>query len=239
MASDGAVPPGTDPEADGVADGQLNALAHPTRRSVYRCLLVEQRPLSVAEVAAAVGVSANMARRHLAELVAVGLADEADEQPAGRGRPRRLYLGRRDALVGWGRDGAFRTLARLLAELVRDRGDPHEVGYCHAVGAWSDADRSVDRVDRLWFNLVAAGFEPAIPAHQPPGTVVLGRCPVAEVAEVDPDTVCALHRGLMDGILDHPSRGVRLTPGTPREAGCVLRLPEALRPRFARPVETN
>lgn len=207
-------------------EAQLEALASATRRAVYRELLATGRAVAVDEVARSQDITANMARRHLDTLAAAGLVEESVEERRTRGRPRRLYLGRRDALAGWGADGAFVTLAALLAEVHRDDADPYEVGYRFAAAPDGEPDDGgVGPADRLWLSLLVAGFEPCVPEGVA-DTVVLRACPVAAAAEVDPHTVCALHRGLIDGVLGAEVQGVRLVPRPPREAGCLIRLPD-------------
>lgn len=203
-----------------LVERQLEALSSPTRRAAYRLLLDRGGPCTVAEVADRLEITPNMARRHLQVLADADLVDEQTEHRLERGRPRRLYIGRRDALPGWGAEGAIATVARLLAEVNRDGADPYEVAFRAAAEA---GGRAGDAVDRLWLSLLVAGFEPCVPGERA-DQIVLRSCPVHSVAEVDPPTVCTLHRGLIDGLLGHP-HATSLAIRPPRRAGCIVGLP--------------
>jgi hypothetical protein len=52
----------------------------------------------------------------------------------------------------------------------------------------------------------------------------LGRCPFAEVAAADPDTICRLHLGLAEGLTEGLGGLIteRLTVRPARRAGCRL-----------------
>jgi predicted ArsR family transcriptional regulator len=78
---------GVPPQAGGPADGR-------TREAVAR-LLMEQGPITAAEVAAALELSSPAVRRHLDALIVDGEAEvrQAPRRgPRGRGRPARQYL---------------------------------------------------------------------------------------------------------------------------------------------------
>jgi len=72
------------------------------------------------------------------------------------------------------------------------------------------------------------GFRPTVRDETDDCTVlVLGACPFAEIAATDPATVCALHRGLADGVAERVG-GVEveaLEVADPAGGGCrvVLR----------------
>jgi predicted ArsR family transcriptional regulator len=52
----------------------------------------------------------------------------------------------------------------------------------------------------------------------------LRRCPFAEVAAADPDTICQLHLGLAEGLAEGLGQLTvdRLVPRDPHRAGCRL-----------------
>jgi predicted ArsR family transcriptional regulator len=221
--------PDTGSVGEDPVDRQLEALSSPTRRAAYRMLLEAGRPCAVTEVAERLAISPNMARRHLQALTEAELVDEHTERRTERGRPRRLYVGRRDALPGWGSEGALVTVARLLALIHRDDADPYEVGYRAASHERLTGEHPVDR---LWLGLLVAGFEPSVPTETP-GCITLCNCAVRSVAEVDPATVCTLHWGLIDGLLGRP-HATALTIRPPRQAGCTIQLPASESAELAR-----
>ena len=46
------------------------------------------------------------------------------------------------------------------------------------------------------------GFDPASVVEDQITTVAFGHCPFADLAESNPELVCALHRGLLVGFVD-------------------------------------
>jgi predicted ArsR family transcriptional regulator len=45
------------------------------------------------------------------------------------------------------------------------------------------------------------GFDPASVTEQDHTVVAFGHCPFAELAEAQPQVVCALHRGILEGLV--------------------------------------
>jgi len=52
----------------------------------------------------------------------------------------------------------------------------------------------VAELDRL-------GFDPAIASDDQTATIAFAHCPFRELAESNPDLVCSLHRGLIEGFV--------------------------------------
>ena len=100
---------------------------------------------------------------------------------------------------------AFRLLAQLVCAVAAaagiDEDDIAAVGREHgrslAVGA-----RSTSCAEVLAERLAELGFDPATVTDGDGITVAFTRCPFRELAEVFPDVVCHLHRGMVDGIVD-------------------------------------
>jgi predicted ArsR family transcriptional regulator len=84
-------------------------------------------------------------------------------------------------------------------------------------------------MDLLEDEMTRRGFRPTRVDRGRRVDFVLGRCPFAEVAGSDPDTVCQLHLGLAEGLTE----GIggltveRLVAKNPRRAGCRLILRRA------------
>ena len=51
------------------------------------------------------------------------------------------------------------------------------------------------------------GFDPAKVDEDGRSTVAFTHCPFAELAETDPEVVCSLHRGLLEGFVDEVGGG--------------------------------
>lgn len=192
-------------------------------------------PLRLTEVCERVGLSANAVRRHLSWLAADGLVRIDHEPPRGPGRPAALYSAvpaRTDD------DVAFRTLAGLLGRALNALGD---AGATSAAGRdW--ARRVVEQRERagharptdafeVVYDLFAdGGFAPRLVDRD--GVVELHRCPFITLAVEQPEVVCAVHLGLVRGVLDEydDPRTARLAPVLDGSGPCVLRLGGRTRP---------
>ena len=85
-----------------------------------------------------------------------------------------------------------------------------------------------DAVETLRAEAERLGFKPSVEtadAHR--AVLVLGGCPFADIAASDPATICALHRGLAEGVAGVVGGvdGERLEVADPHQGGCrvVLR----------------
>lgn len=209
---------------------EAEALADPTRLRVFEGLESASEPLGVAELTDIAGVHHTAVRQHLTKLRDAGLVDEATDTPRGRGRPRLLYSVAR-ARRRRSEAEHFRRLASLLAEAVRLTQPPREVGRRAGVAAALDAvagsDPPPDAVTLLVEESARMGFEPRLePLEAGRSDVVLQHCPFADVAAEDPETVCALHLGMAEGVAETTGevevRG--MTVVDPLSAGCRLHL---------------
>ena len=55
--------------------------------------------------------------------------------------------------------------------------------------------------------MAGLGFDPALAEDGDVVTVAFTRCPFRELAEVFPEVVCPLHRGLAEGVADATTGG--------------------------------
>ncbi|HEY3524393.1 MAG TPA: helix-turn-helix domain-containing protein, partial [Candidatus Limnocylindrales bacterium] len=210
------------PEPDRPSGGAEHhrLLAGITRSRLLGVLREGGRPLSIRDLATAVGLHPNSVREQLEPLVAAGLVSRSAAAPAGRGRPSLRYT------AAPTRDDAapYRELARVLAEELGGRPDATE----RAVDAGERWGRQAAETptagtplprdpatatDALVSLLDANGFAPE-PA--PDGGVIrLLRCPFGQLARERSDVVCGVHLGLMRGALRElgaPLDAVRLEP---------------------------
>lgn len=211
---------------------QLRAevLADPTRFAVYQVVRSADRPLSVAEVTDSVGVHHTAVRVHLAKLRDHGLVQESHAAPSGRGRPKLLYSATGDVADPLQRD-PYRELSAMLATAVRQGRTPREVGADagHGAAVRHDPGGVCDTVDLIEAEAAELGFDPVRRGGPQRPELVLRRCPFAEVAADDPDSICSLHLGVAEGIAAR--RGdvevVGMVVRDPHRAGCRLRLRRA------------
>lgn len=203
---------------------EARALGDPTRHRLFRYIADSPEPVSVAELTDLVQLNHNAVRQHLAVLKQAKLVVEEVEDRARPGRPRLLYHLHPEAPERWGTSGAYPWLATLLASAVRRGQDAHQIGRQDGHRRAAELTDSGDALDILELEMHRRGFRPTRLERGRRAEFVLGRCPFAEVAEVDPDTVCQLHLGLSEGLAEGLG-GVtveRLVTKKPSRAGCRL-----------------
>lgn len=203
---------------------EAKALGDPTRNSLFRYIADAPGPVSVAELTDYVQLNHNAVRQHLAVLKDADLVVEDVEERVRPGRPRLLYRLHPDASGRWGTAGAYPWLASLLANAVRRKQDPRQVGRQDGHRRAAELSGTGDAVELLEKEMVRRGFQPTKIQKGRRVEFVLGRCPFAEVAESDPGTVCQLHLGLAEGLTEGLG-GVeveRLVSKDPKRAGCRL-----------------
>lgn len=205
---------------------QAKALADPSRFRMFQHVLGSDAQVGVAELRDLLGFNTNAIRQHLAVLTAAGLLAEFDEVRTVRGRPRKQYRVRADALHAFGSvSGSYERLAGLLLEVATSGDSPYDVGFRSTMAVPptpATGGREPDQLlDDLFRELLLDGFEPEIIGV---GAAALGNCPFADVATEEPGIVCELHRGLIDRFLSERADGVTvdLRPHEPHRAGCEV-----------------
>jgi len=193
-------------------------LAVPLRRQILELVEASNGPIDVLTLTNALDCTHNAVRQHLARLRDAGLVrEERERERSGPGRPRLLYT---PAL----RPDPYARLAALLAQVVKQRSTPRRVG--RATGAAQARGEDGDAVEAF---VAAAGREGFAPRRVDRGgavDVVLDVCPFADVAASDPRTICSLHRGIAEGLVDAVggARVEAFVANDPYEAGCLVRL---------------
>jgi predicted ArsR family transcriptional regulator len=185
------------------------ALADATRHRLYRYLRLSGRPVSVREMAARLSLHPNTLRPHLRRLEEAGLVASETSRGAAVGRPQTLYtvVDRHDPA---GRD--YRLLADILAGLLTGRRARERAqAQAREWGAFL-AGRTIPRpgarpvvgpnLAMLQEALAGAGFEPRFHRRSSKSVEISMRhCPFRELVEEHRELVCAVHRGLLEGIL--------------------------------------
>jgi predicted ArsR family transcriptional regulator len=179
-----------------------------SRERLLRLLEVQRAPASLSALVLATGLHENTVRGHLESLHRDGFVTRRRAATSGRGRPAWLWQAvRRDAST------PYAPLAGVLAATVmRTSADP--VGDAHEAGRqWgrelmaveADDDERPESTDAAAARSAVVdlmreqGFAP-----EPQGdgqTVLLRRCPLIEAAARNPEVVCAVHLGMVDGAL--------------------------------------
>ena len=203
---------------------EARALGDPTRHRLFRYIAEAPAPVGVAELTALVGLNHNAVRQHLAVLKEAGLVVEEVEVRTRPGRPRLLYRMHPEADGKWGASGPYAWLATLLSEAVRRRLEPRQVGRQEGHRRGAERAGTGDSLDLLEDEIERLGFRPTRVERRGKVELVFRRCPFAEVAKADPATICQLHLGMAEGLVEGLG-GLEvegLAQRDPRKAGCRL-----------------
>jgi predicted ArsR family transcriptional regulator len=206
---------------------QARALGDPTRHEIFRYVADAREPVDVAELTAHLGLNHNAIRQHLAKLVQADLVIESNAPSTGRGRPRLIYRLHPMSESRWGVTGPYERLSLLLSEMLRTGDTAEDVGRREARRLQRAAPRGEDPVALLVDAMEREGFSPDVRPRRDGVEVVLRSCPFVTTVLADPDTVCALHLGIAEGIAELSDGRLvvdELIPHDPRRANCQLRV---------------
>jgi predicted ArsR family transcriptional regulator len=200
------------------------------RPDVLRLLRASSAPLSITDIASALGLHPNTARFHLEALVRSGRAQQVRAEHSRPGRPPLLYQAVRRMDPAGRR--SYRLLAGILADTLAALPDSAACtveagratgrrlaqlgGNGGASGAATpDTAPDLEPVDRLVSLLDELGFAPEPRMDAGRQQVGLRHCPFLELAEARAQVVCPVHLGLMQGAMaawDAPLTVDRLEP---------------------------
>jgi predicted ArsR family transcriptional regulator len=185
------------------------ALADDTRFRLYRYLRLSGRPVSVRELSTRLSLHPNTLRPHLRRLEEVGLVSSEVRKGSTVGRPQTLYA----VTVREEPEGSdYRLLAEILAGLlsgVRARERAQELArqwgeYLVTQGGPKPGTRLPARrnLALLQDAMARAGFDPRFRRRSAAVVEVsLRSCPFRDLVEDHRELVCAIHRGLIEGML--------------------------------------
>lgn len=173
------------------------------REAILEALRETPEGLDASTVADRVGLHPNTVRWHLGRLADDGLVRSAPVQRGARGRPSVVYRLTAEGVAS-GRD-EYRLLATMLTAAVA--ADPNGPARAYETGlAWgshlSEAEPGADVATLL----DREGFA----AEQSGDRIEMRRCPFYELAERDPQVVCTLHHGIIDGALSEMGSAQRV-----------------------------
>jgi predicted ArsR family transcriptional regulator len=184
---------------------QLCVLDDPARRAAYLAVRTAGRPLTRAEVADDVGISARLAAFHLEKLLSEGFLEatyERDERSVGVGHPAKRYRPTGLELEVSIPPRRYDLAAEILAEVLEaDSPDsPLEsltdvaAEYGRQVGKRT---RRRNGSSRLLTALNVIGYEPATSGDD----VVLRNCPFRNVAQARPEIICQMNLAFVAGVV--------------------------------------
>ncbi|ALG83720.1 helix-turn-helix transcriptional regulator [Gordonia phthalatica] len=175
------------------------------RSTILDALRAAGAAMTVAELSAACDIPATTVRFHLRGLEGDGLVLAETAEQSGRGRPRLLYRARPAMDPSGPRNYELLAgvLVKALAALPGAEQQAAEAGW-----TWGRerATASADPTDDLVTVLDEFGFAP----EKACDGIRLNRCPFLELARERPGITCAVHRGIMQGVLSTHSTDVAL-----------------------------
>jgi predicted ArsR family transcriptional regulator len=184
----------------------LKALGDNTRYAIYLELARSPHPLATAEVADTLGLHPNTVRPHLERMREVGLLDVEADTRGSVGRPQHRYSLAPGAPTLGLEPPAFPVLARMLLRMAAAAGvapeEAVDAGRDQGALSATRPDRTGPCEEALLAELAELGFDPAAVTDDDGTTIAFTRCPFQELAEANPDLVCSLHRGLVEGFVD-------------------------------------
>jgi predicted ArsR family transcriptional regulator len=183
----------------------LKALGDNTRYAIYLELARSAVPLATADVAETLGLHPNTVRPHLERLRDLGLLEVQSDNRGAVGRPHHRYSLAPNAPSFGLEPPTFPVLADMLlrtASLAGAEGSEanqagREQGARDGARAEGGAclESLVAELDRL-------GFDPAVAGDEEAATIAFAHCPFQALAQANPELVCGLHRGLVEGFVD-------------------------------------
>jgi predicted ArsR family transcriptional regulator len=206
---------------------QHDVLAQSIRARLFQSLAELRRPATTQELAARVGRHPNTVRVQLQRLSDAGLVEGRRARQA-RGRPRQEWAIAAGARPAGQRPQAHGQLSQWLARAIgrTERLEEIEAAGREIGREIASEQRGRALVDALEDGLAALGFAPE--RHPLDGGGVryrLGNCPYREAVAQNQPVVCALHRGMTEGMLDRLDRTAKLADFVakdPYSAGCLI-----------------
>lgn len=186
------------------------ALGDESRYALFCELSSAAEPCTAQELADRLGLHPNTVRLHLERLRAVGLVTVEADHRGTVGRPQHQYSVHRSSVGEQG--SAYPALAAVLATLASDQGVDSDAAF-EAGRAWgrtSDPDasaRTESAVERLSGGMRRVGFSLAVEVAADQTRITFADCPYRDLAELHPDLVCNLHRGLCEGLIESSAGG--------------------------------
>ncbi len=183
-------------------------LESPVRRAIHDHLVAHPKGASAAQLASLLDQHITTTRFHIDRLIQAGLVASFNERGGTAGRPTKRYVA---VEPGTGAT-PYQLLAEVLTTAVGTDASPEEAGFRWAVketargttpppaasvGTWlGKVGVVVDMLDDWGY-----GADIGVTAGGQRVEIGLNECPFRELAESNPDVVCAVHRGLIRGAL--------------------------------------
>jgi predicted ArsR family transcriptional regulator len=190
----------------------------------------QPEPVTLAALVRITGSHENTVREHLDGLIRAGLVHRHRAEPLGRGRPPWLYTATDTGSSTAEYAGLVAALARTI---VRSSDQPtqaaalagEEWGHELARNRGASPSSPIEARQHLLEVLDDLGFE-CETDERAPAEVRLTRCPLLEAAYRHTEVVCAVHVGIVHGVLKENGAdptGTKLSPfSEPHACGLVV-----------------
>jgi len=186
----------------------LKALGDNTRYAIYLELARSPAPLATADIADTLELHPNTVRPHLERMREVGLLQVESDPRGAPGRPQHRYSLAADSPGLGFEPPAFPMLAQMLLRLAEATGAGAEEAL--RAGEAQGRDDAAPLCEgphkpclaALTGRMTDMGFDPAVVAEGQTASMAFTHCPFRELAELRPDLVCNLHRGLVAGFTE-------------------------------------
>jgi predicted ArsR family transcriptional regulator len=192
-----------------VASDEAPQRLGPSRARVLALLQDAGEPMGALDVSDRLEMRPSTARFHLDALAASGLVVRDREARTTPGRPRVTYAATATAPDVTQR--RYRLLAGMLARFLEDQLPDPGAAAIRTGQAWGQSlaspavgDQRVTEAQALEVLvdvLDEVGFESRAAGKAGSSRIEVSHCPFLEVAEEHQDVVCAMHLGLMRGVL--------------------------------------
>ena len=191
-------------QAEGRLD-LLKTLGDNTRYAIYLEIARSASPLATAEIADTLDLHVNTVRPHLERMRETGLLDVHTSSTGGVGRPQHRYSLASDAPSLGLEPPLFPTLARMLLTVAAEAGaDGEDAADAGRRQGAQDARQYAGRpcLEAVLDNLHVFGFDPEVVSDDGGTTIGFAHCPFSDLAAANPDLVCGMHRGMVQGFID-------------------------------------
>lgn len=184
----------------------FKTLGDNTRYAIYLEIARSPNPLSTTDVADSLELHPNTVRPHLERMREVGLLDSTLVASGTVGRPQKRYAIRSDAPSLGLEPPAYPRLTRMLLDLLGESEVPGDAAL--QAGREEGArlghesllsDRDANGIEAVKAMHDTLGFDPEVLPHDDGATIAFLHCPFAEQAEANPNLICALHHGMIEG----------------------------------------
>lgn len=184
----------------------LKTLGDNTRYAIYLEIARSASPRSTSDIADALDLHPNTVRPHLERMREVGVLEVHTTATGSVGRPQNRYALAADAPSLGLEPPLFPMLAGMLLTLAAEAGvEGDEATEVGRLQGRQDARRCAAGsacVEALVARLGELGFDPELVTDEESATIGFAHCPFASLAEANPEVICGIHRGLVEGFVD-------------------------------------